>query len=225
MDYAFINAINYIPAILLLLLLYDIMCQYWINFLFRTQNAAAIPGLTSLLKMRDNISIKCGIGLFHVHGHIKECYSRYAPTFIDGAGMIDSEIIETLWHILNDTATSARAMSWSHRQEYLDIHMGDSNWKKLTHIGIVQQYFNHFFIFTFFIVPTLLRKWRACQDQFGDAEEYLKELSSHVGTVKTLQWSNELQKMQTDRDHDITVMDQLDVKEQDGICFSSHLVL
>ena len=158
MDYAFINAINYIPAILLLLLLYDIMCQYWINFLFRTQNAAAIPGLTSLLKMRDNISIKCGIGLFHVHGHIKECYSRYAPTFIDGAGMIDSEIIETLWHILNDTATSARAMSWSHRQEYLDIHMGDSNWKKLTRIGIVQHSSNCFFIFYFFRSSYIIAK-------------------------------------------------------------------
>ena len=151
------------------------MCQYWINFLFRTQNAAAIPGLTSLLKMRDNISIKCGIGLFHVHGHIKECYSRYAPTFIDGAGMIDSEIIETLWHILNDTATSARAMSWSHRQEYLDIHMGDSNWKKLTRIGIVQHSSNCFFIFYFFRSSYIIAKvaslpgsvWRCGRISYG----------------------------------------------------------
>ena len=138
MDYAFINAINYIPAIVLLLLLYDIMCQYWVNFLSRTRKAAEIPALSNILKVREDLIIKRGIGLFHVHGHIKECYSRYAPTFIDGAGMIDGEIIETLWHILNDTATSARAMSWSHRQEYLDIHMGDSNWKKLVRIGMYQ---------------------------------------------------------------------------------------
>lgn len=137
MDYAFINAINYIPFIIMLLLLYDIMCQYWVNFLSRTKAAAHIQGLSHLLSLRDDLNIKRGIGLFHVHGHIKECYPRYAPTFIKGAGMVDGEIIETLWHILNDTASSARAMSWCHRQEYLDIHMRDSNWKKLTRMGML----------------------------------------------------------------------------------------
>ena len=51
--------------------------------------------------------------------------------------MVDGEIIETLWHTLNDTAGSARAMSWYHRQEYLDAHMGDSNWKKMIRIGLI----------------------------------------------------------------------------------------
>ena len=72
MDYAFLNAINYIPMIILILLLYDIMCQYWINFLFRTEKVSTIPVLTTLLKMRTDLNIKCGIGLFHVHGHMKE---------------------------------------------------------------------------------------------------------------------------------------------------------
>lgn len=49
--------------------------------------------------------------------------------------MIDGEVIETLWHVLNHTASSTRAMSWFHRQEYLDAHMADSNWKKMTRIG------------------------------------------------------------------------------------------
>lgn len=114
----------------MILLLYDIMCQYWTNFLTRTN------AVKDLIKLNDNLNIKRGIGLFHVHGHMKECYARYAPTFIPGAGMLDGEIIETLWHILNYTASSARAMSWFHRQEYLDCHIGDSNWKKLTRMGM-----------------------------------------------------------------------------------------
>ena len=133
MDYAFLNAFNYLPLIVMWFLLYDIMCQYWPGFLPRIN---ALHGIVShIITFNDRLSFKRGIGLFHVHGHIKECYPRYAPTFIQGAGMLDGEIIETLWHTLNDTAGSARSMSWYYRQEYLDAHMGDSNWKKLIRIG------------------------------------------------------------------------------------------
>lgn len=129
MDYAFVHAMKFIPLMTLVLLLYDIMCQYWVNFKKRIVNYG------DLLTLPDNFTIKRGIGLFHVHGHQKECYPRFAPTFIQGAGMVDGEVIETLWHTLNHTASSTRSMSWFHRQEYLDAHMADSNWKKLTKIG------------------------------------------------------------------------------------------
>lgn len=87
--------------------------------------------VSDFLSLPRDLNVKRGIGLFHVHGHVKECFARYAPTFIRGAGNVDGEIIETLWSPLNHTASSARSMSWYHRQEYLDMHMGDSNWKKL----------------------------------------------------------------------------------------------
>lgn len=105
------------------------MCQYWKNFLTR------IKQLPDFLPWSEEMKVKAGIGLFHVHGHVKECFARYAPTFIVGAGMLDGEVIETLWNPLNHTASSARAMTWHHRQEYLDAHMGDSNWLKLTRMG------------------------------------------------------------------------------------------
>lgn len=130
-DYAFVNAINYIPLLVIVLLLYDVMCQYWIHFLSR------ISGVSQYLSLPEGTQIKRGIGLFHVHGHVKECFARYAPTFIQGAGNVDGEVIETLWNPLNHTASSARSMSWFHRQEYLDTHMGDSNWKKLTSMGML----------------------------------------------------------------------------------------
>lgn len=130
MDYAFVNAINYIPFLLLLLMLYDIMCQYWVHFLERID--LCFPYLT----LSNTLTIRRGIGLFHVHGHVKECYPRYAPTFIRGAGQVDGEVIETLWATLNHTASSSRTMSWFHRQEYLDAHMADSNWRKLVRMGV-----------------------------------------------------------------------------------------
>lgn len=130
MDYAFVQAILYVRDLLVVLILYDIMCQFWINFLIR------LSDVSDYLSLPDGVRFKRGIGLFHVHGHVKECFARFAPTFIRGAGMIDGEIIETLWSLLNFTASSARAMSWFHRQEYLDTHMGDSNWKKLIGMGM-----------------------------------------------------------------------------------------
>lgn len=215
MDYAFINAINYIPLIIMLLLLYDIMCQYWVNFTRRTKTAGRIQGLSHILKLRDDLMIKRGIGLFHVHGHIKECYPRYAPTFIESAGMVDGEIIETLWHILNDTASSARAMSWFHRQEYLDVHMADSNWKKLTRMGM-WSYLKPRKGTYHSAVPTLSRKWKACLDQCADSAEYLTELSNHVGPIKVARWTQDLLRMQAERGKDVNVMDELDVKEPNG---------
>ena len=129
MDYAIMQAISYTVLVAYILLLYDIVCQFWVNFNTRIAQCPQLPVLPR------NLSIIPGIGLFHVHGHKAQCYPRYAPSFIPGAGMIDGEILETLWSPLNHTASSARSMSWFSRQEYLDAHMGDSNWKKLTGIG------------------------------------------------------------------------------------------
>lgn len=64
-------------------------------------------------------------GMWHVHGHRSECYARYAPLFIPGAGWVDGEIIQTLWSILNIVSPSTQGMSTPHRQELLDFQMND----------------------------------------------------------------------------------------------------
>jgi hypothetical protein len=45
--------------------------------------------------------------------------------------MVDGEVLETLWAVLNGIANSIRSQSTAHRRETLDDHMNDSNWKKL----------------------------------------------------------------------------------------------
>ncbi|KAG2111729.1 uncharacterized protein F5147DRAFT_651355 [Suillus discolor] len=61
--------------------------------------------------------------------------NRFSLNFITGAGHIDGEILETLWVPFNKISPTARSMTLSHRQEVLDDHMRDSNWKKLVKIG------------------------------------------------------------------------------------------
>ena len=124
MDYAFINAVRYWAGLLtLVLLLYDVACQYYKKLRER------IKGYR-LLKLPDNTKLRFGIGLFHIHGHQDECYPRFAPTFMDGVGEIAGEIGETTWPPLDEAAGSLRTMGTAHRQESIDMIMGDSNWKK-----------------------------------------------------------------------------------------------
>ncbi|KAK7682196.1 hypothetical protein QCA50_014783 [Cerrena zonata] len=192
-NYAFVNAINHIPRSLDVLILYDVMCQYWLNFMSR------LTDVTEFLSLPDGMNIKTGIGLFHVHGHRKECFARYAPTFIVGAGMIDGEILETLWNPLNHIAPSARAMVWYHRQEYIDKHMGDSNWLKC--IGIVQ---------------ALYKKWKGAVEQVSIAEADFKALCESVGEASTSEWTTLEKELQSQRASDVTVMDKFDIVDRDA---------
>jgi hypothetical protein len=129
MDYCVHTALHYnMDRIRRVILYYDIMCQFWKNLRkrFRGNRYLHFPSYLEIVR---------AIGLFHVHGHIDSCYPRYAPSFIQGAGQIDGEVIETLWAVLNLIHPSTRRMSTAHRRETLDDHMNDSNWKKLVGMG------------------------------------------------------------------------------------------
>jgi hypothetical protein len=129
MDYSFCQAISSTAkGISKVLLLYDVVCQYGVHLLDRVKRSP-------FLALPENIEITKGVGVWHVHGHVQECFPRYYPGFIRGSGHVDGEIIETLWSHLNLISGSTRGMSTSHRREVLDDHMGDSNWKKLVGIG------------------------------------------------------------------------------------------
>jgi Kyakuja-Dileera-Zisupton transposase len=135
MDFCLSQAMKYnMDGIKQALLSYDLMCQFWTNLERRFDGN---PYLT----FPQSVEILRAIGLFHVHGHTDHCYARFAPTFIPGAGMVDGEILETLWAALNKIADSTRSQSTAHRRETLDDHMNDSNWKKLVGLSTSQSLF------------------------------------------------------------------------------------
>jgi hypothetical protein len=110
-------------------LIYDIMCEYGVNLdsRFMEHSGLALPEGLEMIK---------AIGLFHVHGHKEVCLYRYATTYIPDLAVVDGEILETLWSVINQTARSTRGATTAHRTEVLDDHMGDSNWKKTINIGL-----------------------------------------------------------------------------------------
>lgn len=129
MDYCLSESLKYkSKGLHFAALYYDIMCQYWRHLLQRFDK-------NDHLTLPDGMQFKRAIGLFHVHGHIDECFSRFAPTYIPGVGMVAGEILESLWAIINGTSDSARSMSTQSRREYLDDQINDCNWKKILGIG------------------------------------------------------------------------------------------
>ena len=115
------------------LLIYDIACQWQKNFHTRLK---ASPSLV----LQSGIEIMHGIGDFHVKGHVLECLPRYGLGYIQSIGIIDREILETLWSVLNQSSRSAAGASLAHHKKILDDHMNYSNWKKLTGIGLPSSY-------------------------------------------------------------------------------------
>lgn len=130
MDYAFSEAMKNtnIGKISRVILLYDINCQYSVYLMDRFQ-------ASHFLDMPQHITLVHGIGLMHIGGHIPSCFPRYTPTFIDGAGRVDGEILESLWSVLNEISPSTQNASHASRREMLDDHMNDSNWKKMLGTG------------------------------------------------------------------------------------------
>ena len=128
MDYSICNALKYFTAgLIAALIIYDIACQWWINFLRRVESSrhlAVPPGMKLLT----------AVGSFHLSSHVPQCFALYSLHFMHGAGQIDGEILETLWKEFNKVSPSTKPMSAAHRREVCDDFMRDSNWKKL--VGI-----------------------------------------------------------------------------------------
>lgn len=112
-----------------LLLIYDINCHYLVHF---HERLADVP---EYLSLDPDVTVLGAIGKFHLADHVDSCFSKWTLNFMQGAGHIDGEIMETLWSGMNKVSAAARSMTKSHRQETLDDYMRDSNWKKTVGIG------------------------------------------------------------------------------------------
>jgi hypothetical protein len=112
------------------LIAYDVACQWSIHFDKRVKQSTH-------LQLPNGLRYIPAVGKFHLGAHREECFAKFSLNFVEGAGQQDGEILETLWASLNKAAGSTRAMSKPHRQEMLDAHILDSNWKKVVNMGML----------------------------------------------------------------------------------------
>ncbi|KAI9434164.1 hypothetical protein H4582DRAFT_1818929 [Lactarius indigo] len=191
MDYSICKALSYnMEDIPVALVMYDIMCQYRVHFQERVKCSPE-------LSLPSSLTLRMGIGLFHIHGHQDSCLPRFSPSYIPGAKQVDGEIIETLWAPLNNISRSIRGMSLDHRQEVLDSHINYSNWKKLVRI-----------------VPSLLKRWKRLDSGLDASAKAYKALNQHF-KHKSEQWLKDDEGAQQERQKTPSSMDIYDtVKEK-----------
>jgi hypothetical protein len=114
-----------------LVLSYDILCQYGVNFWKRMHQK--FPSDWAINS--DTVSMKWAIPKFHLPAHILRCHREYSFNLLKWVGRTDGEGIERGWAKLNFLAGSTKEMGPGSRRDTLDDHMGDSNWKKVVAMG------------------------------------------------------------------------------------------
>jgi hypothetical protein len=183
-DYSICHGLSYnttgLPGSLVI---YDVGCQWSVNFQERHDESATLhlpPGLSWI----------AAVGKFHLGTHEQTCFAKFSLNFVQGAGQQDGEILETLWAPLNKIGSSIRAMSKSARQETVDDHMRDSNWKKLTKIGAV---FSLLVVFPPHVctVNSLGKKYSKAINEEKESRQVFEDLDSSIDNPTRQKWTKQ----------------------------------
>lgn len=124
MDYIFFATLLGV-IFLILLISYDIACQWQRNLLKRMVEFPEAMRFDAAAKTLRFAILKKH---FRVHG---PNHSRYSFNFLPHVGRTYSEGIESHWSHMNPVALSAREMSPGARHELLNDHWGAWNWQKI----------------------------------------------------------------------------------------------
>lgn len=216
-DYAVCKALNSktMKGINRSLLVYDIFCQWTVNFLLRVDQSP-------FLSIPEGMEIIGAIGDFHVVGHIDDCLPRYTLAYVPGSGVIDGEILETLWAVLNETSRSAKGATMAHRNEILDDHMNHSNWMKL--IGMSK----YFLLITmplkniehlFNLESSLLRKMKRATKLLKGSKESYEKLTESASPADLQAWQEGELTAQRNRGENVKSMDYYALKCIRGTVF------
>ncbi|KAJ7195402.1 hypothetical protein B0H12DRAFT_1245586 [Mycena haematopus] len=112
--------------ILILILSYDIACQYAINFWKRMLE---MPEHMQL--QIDPMNVWWKVPNFHLGAHKSKCHSPYSFHWMPGAGMSHGEGVEQNWAFSNGAAASTRLMGPGSRQATLEDVFGFHNYDRL----------------------------------------------------------------------------------------------
>ncbi|KAF5380091.1 hypothetical protein D9615_006268 [Tricholomella constricta] len=111
---------------------YDIACQWSIHIWKRMEKYPRRLHLDA--EGRQHIVFL--VPKFHLPAHIMACQTVFSFNYNWGVGRTDGEAPERGWSHINPVATSTREMGPGSRQDTLDDHFGDWNWKKTTLMGV-----------------------------------------------------------------------------------------
>lgn len=164
MDYIFGSTLQFV-LVHLVLVSYDIMCQWFINLFKRIDEQ-----WPEHIKPRPEITFIPAIPKLHEPMHKRAGHEVYSLNFIKGCGHSDCECVERVWSSHNALANSTKTQGPGSRQDVLDDHFGFWNWQKYISMG-----------------STLLRRYKAA------IRERNLQVEGHRGLTESL--DKELVKM------------------------------
>lgn len=130
MDFVYASVLRFV-AVLLIIVSYDIACQWFINLARRIQDY-----WPNELKPVENMSMLPLIPKLHHEGHKKtEKHKQYSFNFCKGVGHTDGECPECIWSGHNGVANTTKAMGPGSRHDMLDDHFGFWNFEKYVSMG------------------------------------------------------------------------------------------
>ncbi|KAJ7511752.1 hypothetical protein B0H11DRAFT_1667218, partial [Mycena galericulata] len=130
MDYIFASILRHKHALLLKIISYDIVCQWWKNLIERLKKLPPLVRITI-----TNLLMRFVIPKMHIHAHTMACQLVFSLNLLLGAAQTDGEGIERPWANIGPIASSTRVMGPGARHDCLDCHWSFWNWLKF--IGIV----------------------------------------------------------------------------------------
>ena len=137
MDYTFTSAVKAAlapsPLVPLLLISYDIACQWFINLFKRMDER-----WPEELKLPLTTHIIPAIPKLHEPMHEAANHEIYSLKYIPGVGESDCECPERIWSPHNALSNSTKTMGPGSRQDVLDDHFSFWNWEKYVGIGKTQ---------------------------------------------------------------------------------------
>ena len=130
-DYIFLKTL-FATAIMLLVISYDITCQWHKNLWEQMKIFPPEEALSNNVK-----SVLFLIPKFHFPAHVEACNLQYSFNLTKGVGRTDGEAPEWGWANINPAAQSTKEMGPGSWRDTLDNHFGDWNWKKMIKLGNV----------------------------------------------------------------------------------------
>ncbi|HEV7737024.1 MAG TPA: hypothetical protein VGO47_06580 [Chlamydiales bacterium] len=109
---------------------YDVACQYMRHLSKRLQKNTF---LSDVACATDRMI--AGIGKMHQAGHKDDCTYEFGLNYLEGAGQLSGEGVETVWSESNQVNGSAKQMNPGHRHDTLDTNFNDWNWNKVIRIS------------------------------------------------------------------------------------------
>lgn len=120
----------YAHALSLVLISYDIACQWFINLFQRMDEH-----WPSDLKIPPSMKLIPAIPKLHEPMHGRKNHDQYSLNFIPGVGKSDMETPERVWAGHNALGNSTKTQGPGGRHDVLDDHFGFWNWQKYIGMG------------------------------------------------------------------------------------------